>query len=173
MKRTVTLVNKQGDAIGTSEIIAAHTGEGKLHRAFSVYLFRHDGQEILIQQRSAVKMLWPLIWANTCCSHPLENEEPIVAGMRRLQEELGIACPLIVGPTFVYRALDPADRGVEHEHVTILTGDYDGEVQPNPEEVAAWKWIGVEELKKDMQTHPDLYAPWFHRGLHLLLKTLH
>jgi isopentenyl-diphosphate delta-isomerase len=173
MQRTVTLVDENGKSIGMADLRDAHTGKGKLHRAFSVYIFRNLRREILIQRRSAGKMLWPMIWANSCCSHPFENEEAMAAGMRRLQEELGFTCPLQAEGTFVYRALDPTGRGVEHEHVTILTGDapHDVAVQPDPKEVAQWKWIEVDLLQEDMQKNTDLYTPWFHLGLDLLLHS--
>src|SRR5438552_1937177 len=104
MPRTVTLVDEQNHAIGTADLIAAHTGQGQLHRAFSVYVFRNDRSEILTQKRSVEKMLWPLIWANTCCSHPFENETPVEAGTRRLKEEMGFSVHLKERATFVYRA---------------------------------------------------------------------
>jgi len=169
MARTVTLVNEHGSPIGTAEIMEAHTGTGKLHKAFSVYVFRKDGQEILMQQRSIKKMLWPLIWANTCCSHPFENETPTAAGERRLQEELGFTVPLTPLQDFVYRAEDPSGKGVEHEHVTLLLGTGDtAAVHPNPDEVAAYQWINVEALRALMKKKPDDFAPWFHLGMEIV-----
>jgi isopentenyl-diphosphate delta-isomerase len=89
-----------------------------------------------------------------------------------LKEELGITCALRKGPTFVYRAEDPAGRGVEHEHVTILVGDTERDLspKPDPEEVEEWKWVKLDALKADMKQFPALYAPWFHQGLDLLLS---
>lgn len=172
MSRTVTLVDERNVQIGTAELIDAHTGEGKLHRAFSVYVFRNDGQEFLMQRRSANKMLWAGIWANTCCSHPFENESAVQAGTRRLQEELGFSCALTEGPSFVYRAIDPSGKGVEWEHVTTLMGDVDDiAVNADPNEVAEWRWMKVETLEADMKAHPDVYAPWFHQGLSLVRAT--
>ncbi len=173
MNRTVTLVDETGAALGTEDIIVAHTGKGSLHRAFSVYVFRKDREQILIQRRAAAKMLWAGIWANTCCSHPFENEGATAAGERRLREELGFSVPLKPVADFVYRAEDPFGKGVEHEYVTILAGDApeDMEVRPNPDEVMEWKWIDLEELGPDMVAHPDAYAPWFHQGLELLLRS--
>ncbi len=167
MKRTVTLTDESGNAIGSADILEAHTGEGALHRAFSVYVFDPKREIILIQKRSAEKMLWPMIWANTCCSHPFENESAVDAGRRRLGEELGFTCDLTEGSAFVYRAIEPDGRGIEHEHVTILTGiaDPDIALAPNPKEVSEWKWIALAELAEDMKAHPLSYAPWFHLGL--------
>ena len=49
------------------------TGETLCHRAFSVFLFNSEGR-LLIQRRSGDKITFPLFWANTCCSHPLNVE---------------------------------------------------------------------------------------------------
>ncbi len=72
---------------------------GMLHRAFSVFLFTPDGK-LILQQRSAAKITFPLIWANTCCSHPLfdlPGETILADGLgvrnaarRKLEHELGI-----------------------------------------------------------------------------------
>jgi isopentenyl-diphosphate delta-isomerase len=166
-QRTVTLVDERNHAIGVEELVAAHTGDGKLHRAFSVYVFRHAGREILIQKRSVRKMLWPCIWANTCCSHPFDGENAVAAGKRRLHEELGFSCDLKPACTFVYRAEDPAGRGVEHEHVTVLVGVADEAVAvcANPDEVEEWRWADVDELRRAMNDTPADYAPWFHLGM--------
>ena len=117
-------------------------------------------------------MLWPHIWANTACSHPFENESPIEAGTRRLKQEMGITCSLKEAGDLVYRAEDPEGRGVEHEHVTLLVGDVDEtiEVYSDVDEVEEWEWVDVEELQRNMKENPDLYAPWFHLGLPIVLK---
>ena len=116
--RQVILCDESGRPTGTADLVSAHTGAGQLHLAFSVYVFSPDRRSILVQQRAAGKTLWPLAWANTCCSHPRAGEAPIDAGRRRLMEEMGIACDLAAGPAFVYRAEDPAGRGVEHDQAT-------------------------------------------------------
>ena len=171
MTRTVTLTDTTGKSLGQADLMEAHTGEGKLHRAFSVYVFDKERKHLLIQRRSSTKMLWPLFWANTCCSHPFENESPRTAGERRLQEEMGFTVELHEGPAFTYCALDPAGRGIEHEYVTILVGLVDPQiaVHPDPKEVDEWKWIELPALETDLKEHPDLYTPWFHIGLKKLL----
>src|SRR5262245_30483948 len=122
--RQVVLCDEQGHPRGTTGLLAAHAGEGQLHLAFSVYIFSIDRRSLLIQQRSREKLLWPLVWANTCCSHPRPGEETLAASHRRLHEELGFDSSLARGPEFVYRAVDPGHRGVEHEYDVILYGTY-------------------------------------------------
>lgn len=72
--------------------------ENLLHRAFSVFLF-NSKKELLLQQRSATKVTFPLVWTNTCCSHPLHRESELIeedalgvrnAAQRKLFDELGI-----------------------------------------------------------------------------------
>ncbi|KAK9292215.1 hypothetical protein L1049_020177 [Liquidambar formosana] len=72
--------------------------ENLLHRAFSVFLF-NSKYELLLQQRSATKVTFPLVWTNTCCSHPLYRESELIdenalgvrnAAQRKLLDELGI-----------------------------------------------------------------------------------
>ena len=67
------LVDSDDVVIGFEEKAAAHRGNGVLHRAFSIFLFNEQG-EVLLQQRSALKPLWPEYWSNTCCSHPRRGE---------------------------------------------------------------------------------------------------
>ncbi|PIR51197.1 isopentenyl-diphosphate delta-isomerase [Candidatus Peregrinibacteria bacterium CG10_big_fil_rev_8_21_14_0_10_49_24] len=169
--REVILTDSQGNDIGLAEIIDAHTGEGKLHKAFSVYIFGTNGNEILIQQRSGKKMLFPLVWANTCCSHPFPGEGAQEAGMRRLQEECGLSCTLEEAGTLIYKAQDPNGNGVEHEHVTLLKGYMDSQTVPNPhpDEIEDIRWINVDDVLREMADTPEKYAPWFHLGLKQLL----
>lgn len=167
MNRTVTLTDETGAALGEADILEAHTGKGQLHRAFSVYVFNPEKTAILIQRRAEEKMLFSLIWANTCCSHPFTNETPAQAGERRLKEELGFSVSLSIGPAFTYRAEDPMGKGVEHEYVTTLIGiaPTDTIVAPDPKEVAEWEWIDLKDLQTRMTASPEDFAPWFHLGL--------
>lgn len=172
MTRTVTSTDENGQDLGQVDILKAHTGEGILHTAFSVFVFNAERTKTLLQRRAASKMLFAGIWANTCCSHPFQDELPEDAGTRRMQEELGVSCELEAGPSFVYKANDPQGKGLEWEYDTILIGtlDEDAVINPNPEEVMEWKWVDIEELEKDMKTNPKAYAPWLIQGLPLSLN---
>ncbi len=154
----VILVNEKDEAIGTMEKIEAHE-KALLHRAFSVFIF-NDAGELMLQQRAANKYHSPLLWTNTCCSHQKVGETNIEAGKRRLQEEMGFTTDLKDVCSFIYKA--PFDNGLtEHEFDHVLTGIYNDEPKLNPEEAEAYKWISLEDVKKDIQIYPEAYTAWF------------
>ena len=67
------LVDEHDREIGSRAKSICHSGKGILHRAFSIFVFNGDN-ELLLQKRSAEKLLWPNYWSNTCCSHPRRGE---------------------------------------------------------------------------------------------------
>lgn len=170
--REVILTDETGADLGTMEIVAAHSGEGKMHKAFSIFIFTPDGKKLFIQKRSEKKMLWPLKWANSCCSHPRREQETVERAQERLMEECGFTCPLSVCGTFSYRKEDPDGRGTEHEFDTLLIGTAEEttDVNPNPDEVADYKWIELDELERDFKDHPEIYAYWFPHALAVVQK---
>ena len=158
MKEKVILVNEKDEQIGLMEKIEAHE-KALLHRAFSVFVY-NDKNEVMLQQRALSKYHSPGLWTNTCCSHQREGESNIDAGKRRLMEEMGFTTELEETISFIYKA--PFDNGLsEHEFDYILIGKYDGEPNINPDEVAAWKWMSLETIKKDLQENPANYTAWF------------
>jgi isopentenyl-diphosphate delta-isomerase len=154
----VILVNQKDEPIGLMPKMEAHE-KGLLHRAFSVFIF-NEKNELMIQQRALSKYHSPGLWTNTCCSHQREGETNIEAGKRRLQEEMGFTTELEDTISFIYKA--PFDNGLtEHEFDHILVGNYNEEPSLNPEEAEAWKWMGLDEVAKDMENNPSVYTEWF------------
>ncbi|MFN3909450.1 MAG: isopentenyl-diphosphate Delta-isomerase [Flavobacterium sp.] len=154
----VILVNENDQPIGTMEKIEAHE-KAVLHRAFSVFIINQKG-EIMLQQRASHKYHSPLLWTNTCCSHQRVGETNLEAGKRRLHEEMGFEVPLKELFHFIYKA--PFDNGLtEHELDHVMIGYYNEEPNINPEEVESWKWMGVEDIRKDMTENPEIYTVWF------------
>jgi len=158
MEEFVVLVDQNDNEVGLMEKQQAHVA-GLLHRAFSVFIFNSKG-ELMLQQRAATKYHSPTLWTNTCCSHPRQNETYQQAAHRRLVEEMGFDCDLTFKFDFIYRA--NLDNGLtEHELDHVFIGTFDHEPKLNPEEVMAYRWVEMEDLKKDMQKNPQNYTAWF------------
>lgn len=166
----VQLVTEQDEPIGETDVRTAHLGNGLLHRAVSVFLFR-AGQiepELLLQQRSNSKIVAAGLWANTACGNVWPGESYAACAQRRLADELGIldtpATDLTDLYTFRYQVRCSEEMS-ENELDHVFVGTYDGMVQPNSTEVQNWEWVAWSKLLADAPNNPE-YAPW----LQLLLN---
>lgn len=158
MEENVILVDELDNQLGLMPKMQAHE-KAVLHRAFSVFIFNDKG-ELMLQQRAAHKYHSPLLWTNTCCSHQRDGESNIEAGKRRLIEEMGFKTNLKEIFSFVYKA--QFDNGLtEHELDHVMIGNFNGVPKINPDEVASFKWMTLEAVKKDIELQPNIYTAWF------------
>lgn len=178
MQEECILVDQKDKVIGHDSKKNCHLNtnisKGLLHRAFSVFLFNSEGK-LLMQQRSADKITFPLTWTNTCCSHPLyipneleeDNEIGVKrAAQRKLFQELGIPAEDVPLDAFNcvsrihYLAESDATWG-EHEVDYILIVKRDVRVEENPNEVASTKYVSPSELAGMINDPNVLLTPWF------------
>ena len=158
----VILVDEENNEIGTEEKIKAHK-EGKLHRAFSIFIFNSKG-ELLLQQRQKSKYHSGGLWSNTVCSHPRPGETYEVATKRRLMEEMGFECEMKKLFCFIYNT--GFQNGlIENEYDCVFAGKFDGTPEMNEEEVMDFKWMDVGELREDIEKNPDNYSVWLRIAL--------
>ena len=175
MAEALILVDEQDRPLGRASKVKAHRHAGAYHRAFSVMLFdEHD--RLLLQRRADDKITFPGIWANTCCSHPLDVPEErdetngigvLRAAVRKLEQELGIEAVGVDDLTYVGRFRYQArqdETWIEREVDHLLVGRVNNlTVNPNPNEVAEVRWVSHDELEamliEEDPKHP--VAPWF------------
>jgi isopentenyl-diphosphate delta-isomerase len=156
---SLILVDEADQGVGHLSKVRCHEGRGVLHRAFSLLIFNGSG-ELLIQQRSASKRLWPLYWSNSCCSHPRSAETMDAAIQRRLYEELGLRCPLQFLYKFQYQAQFD-ETGAENELCSVFIGRSSAPVKINNDEILAWRWVSPEALTWEMAAGAGNFTPWF------------
>jgi isopentenyl-diphosphate delta-isomerase len=157
-----------------------------LHRAFSVFLFNDKG-ELLLQQRAAEKITFPLYWTNTCCSHPLHNEADErngeagvkIAARRKLEHELGIPQSEIDVNRFtymtriLYQSPFDAEWGEHEVDYCLMYKLNDGEqltIKANPNEIGDTKFVSAQKLEEMMNDNSLLFTPWFKLIVHRFLS---
>jgi isopentenyl-diphosphate Delta-isomerase len=153
------LVDEDGTTIGTAEKLIAHQAPGRLHRAFSVFLFDDRGQ-LLLQRRALEKYHSPGVWSNSCCGHPYPGEPPFAASARRVGEELG-ASPALMreAGTVRYNHPDPLSGLVEQEYNHLFAGLVRAPLRPDPAEVAETAFVTPGELARRHADGP--FSAWF------------
>jgi isopentenyl-diphosphate Delta-isomerase len=154
----VILVDINDNQIGLMPKLEAHK-KGVLHRAFSVFIFNNYG-ELMLQRRALTKYHSPGLWTNTCCSHQREGESNILSAKRRLNEEMGFVTELFEKTSFIYKV--NFDNGLtEHELDHIIVGKYNHSPVINSFEVDSWKWMSMEDIRKNINDQPNNYTAWF------------
>ena len=160
----VALVDNTGKITGYSEKMLAHL-RGDLHLAFSLMIIRRKDYciEYLLQRRALHKYHSGGLWANTCCSHPLPDENIQVAARRRVFEELGISEFLNmshIGQIQYKYQLD--NNMIEHELDKILVTEVESvHWQQNSDEVMEVRWWSEKEVLQQLSNKPDTFAAWF------------
>ena len=155
------VVDEADNVVAFDSKANVHRTDGRLHRAFSIFLFNEKGQ-MLLHRRGQEKPLWPGYWTNSCCSHPRKGESYAEAAHRRLVEELGVSTPLNFLYQFQYHAAF-ADRGSENELCAVFVGRLAdaSRLRPNPSEIAEHCWLDCRELEAWLKESPDQFTPWF------------
>ena len=177
MKEMCMAVDENDRVIDSVSKIDCHRGKGIRHRAFSVLIFDSEDR-LLMQQRSSEKITFPGIWANSCCSHPLdienENGDPVEgvihASKRKMLQELGI--PLEVSSNWEFNHIGRFeyscrwdDDWIEHEidHVLIVRASPNLSINRN--EIKDTKWLNHQEIIQMLEGENEwkdaLVAPWF------------
>jgi isopentenyl-diphosphate delta-isomerase len=180
MEEQCIVVDRDDNIVGEDSKKNVHLIDGPCmrpgglpHRAFSVFLFDEDWN-LLLQKRCDDKILFPLHWANTCCSHPLadgatflgsvvrgEQKGPpgtVQAARRKLEQELGLAPEALPAECFQfvtkvhYKAPLPGKdpQWGEHEIDYILLAQrpraaIEASLALNPNEVCDARWVSQEE----------------------------
>ncbi len=133
---------------------------GLRHMAVSVFVMA--GRQVLIQQRALGKYHTPGLWANTCCTHPMWGEDAAACAKRRLREELGIAGLSVKAAGQVEYRADVGGGLTEHEVVDVFLSQADValHVAPDPAEVAATRWVDLDDLAAETRRWPERFTPW-------------
>ncbi len=170
MTEQVILVDEHDRAHGTAPKLEAHR-RGVLHRAFSVFVVDRAGR-LLLQQRARHKYHSGGRWTNTCCGHPRPGEGVGAAAERRLREEMGFVCALRPVGRFVYRAAVGADL-IEHELDHVFVGRFDGQPRPAVAEARGWRWVRLEDVRRELVNRPSQFTVWFGPALAVATPHLH
>ena len=159
----IPIVDRQLNVIGYGEKLYVHQNP-MLHLAFSLVVYKYEDQDlkILLQRRSALKYHCPLLWANSCCSHPKSELSLISDVHRRAQEEIGLdldKSSITLIDKFIYKEyLDKNLVEYEFDHLCVAPYKKHYHISINCDEVSEVKWDTLEEIKK--LSYTSNAAPW-------------
>ncbi|MBF8149642.1 NUDIX domain-containing protein [Winogradskyella sp. F6397] len=89
MDEIIDIVDKNGQPTGTTALKSEAHAKGLYHNTIHLWLFTSSG-EILLQQRSHKKTIFPLLWDVSVAGHIDAGESFIEAALRETKEEIGL-----------------------------------------------------------------------------------
>jgi len=191
LDEALILVDRDDKVMGKISKVDGHMNSynetGYAHRAFSVFLF-NEQNKLLVHQRSEKKITFPMLWTNSCCSHPLYTEDEMIeenyngpknAIRRRVKYELGHDLKEINDLHFMgkiyYKAKCDETWG-EHEidYCFFIKRDFkESEFEFNKDELQEIKWVGKDEIMDFLATRytekKEQVTPWFGAIMHYQL----
>ena len=134
------VVDENGHVIGSISRGQAHDGTKILHPVVHLHLFNSQGQ-LFLQERPQWKDIQPGKWDTATGGHVDYGEKVADALTREVSEELGVTDFI---PEFLGKYIFEGKR--ERELVYVYKTTYDGEVHPNPDELAGGRFFSREEI---------------------------
>ncbi|WP_178985636.1 NUDIX hydrolase [Winogradskyella helgolandensis] len=89
MDELLDIVTKQGQPTGKTALKSEAHAKGLYHNTIHLWLYTTKG-EILLQQRSHKKVIYPLLWDVSVAGHIDAGETFIEAALRETEEEIGL-----------------------------------------------------------------------------------
>ena len=145
MEEYVILVDENDQPIGQMEKQAAHVTP-HLHRAFSIFIFNSKGELLLVTDSNVEKLYLQDVMnalrmpgiTLTSFTIPAGEAHKNLDEIRKLYVHL-----------------------IEHEFDHVWIGQSDDIPQINRDEVESWKYMSLNDLKNDIEAHPEHYTEWF------------
>lgn len=134
--------------------------DGHWHRAVHVWLFRSDGR-VYVQRRASDKDVSPDCLDVSVGEHLQPGENFSEAAYRGLSEELGVsdAEPVALGGERRVIQHRP-DLGIHDREIQqAFHAVHDGEVEPEPTEIAALELWTMDRLRAEVARSPDAFTP--------------
>lgn len=138
------LVNEEGETIGKATRRECHSGSKQLHPVIHLHIF-NDAGELYLQKRSMNKDIQPGKWDTAVGGH-IDYGETVEEALRReVREELGIT---EFTPQFMTRYI--FESAIEKELINTFRTVYNGEIQPDTEELNGGRFWSMEDIKTNL-----------------------
>lgn len=155
------LYTENRERTGRTHIRGQAIPEGCFHLVVHVWI-RNSRGEFLISQRSANRIMFPLMWECVGGS-VLAGEDTLSAAVREVKEEVGIDLSPETGRILTTKIRSIINGKTFRDLVDIWLFDYDGDVDlgnATTDEVAQVNWMTrreIEELKNAGNLVENLY----------------
>lgn len=152
-EESFAVVDEMDRVIGASTRSEVH-GNNLRHRAVHIFISNRAG-EVLLQKRSRWKDRHPNVWDSSAAGHVGAGEEYDATAVRELNEELGLATPLLR----VAKLAASAETG--QEFIWLYRGEHEGPFFPAEAEIDGVQFFPPAVIAQWIMRRPGDFAPGF------------
>lgn len=145
MDECIDIINKDGSSTGRSDLKSIIHKRGYYHNTAHIWFYTKDGY-ILLAQRAASKIIYPLLWDVSVAGHVDAGEDIIHAAIRETQEEIGYLITdhdlekIGIHPCFQTYDNGIIDNEFHHIYIAELSEELE-HLSPQKSEVEALKLV--------------------------------
>ena len=153
----IQIVDENDKVIGAMPMDEAKQ-QGKIHRIARVMAEDIKGR-ILLQKRSSL-IPYPEKWDSSAAGHVDEGETYELAAVREMLEEIGIKdVPLELLGTYYYTENDLKNRDIKQFNRVFKVELNITPTDLNKDEVSEVQWFDINNLKTELEQHPEDFVP--------------
>ena len=164
----INIYNNNNESLGDEKMKSEVQKNGLWHRSAHIWIYNSHG-EILLQLRANNKEMYPNMWDISAAGHVDAGEEPIVAALREMKEEIGLSVKQGDLEFFEIRKVQAIYKEIvnnEFDYVYFLKFDGDiNELALQEEEVAKIQFLSIDKIEEELKECPEKYVPhgdyWF------------
>lgn len=162
----IDIVDEENNVIGTARFSEAHS-KGLWHRSVHVFVF-DSNFNLLVCQRARGLRTDSLLFSSSAAGHVKHAQRPEETALEELQEELFFQKPLseeiLLKPVLTFKRCFP-ERLWDKEFIALFEWDVASVTpsifSPNPSEVNSIRWVPFQQLVKEINDSPEVYARTF------------
>ncbi len=146
----IDILNADGSPTGKSSLKSEIHSKGYFHNTAHVWFYNSDAK-ILLAQRAATKVIYPLLWDVSVAGHVDTGETISQAAVREIWEEIGIKIPQsLLEKIGVYKCFQSYPNGIkdnEFHHTYLAKIDYElNDFNIDKSEVEQVKLVSLSEF---------------------------
>jgi isopentenyl-diphosphate Delta-isomerase len=158
----IDIVDEGNVLTGEQKMKSEAHRDGLWHRAAHIWIYNSKG-EILLQLRAKEKDLYPDMWDISVAGHTSAGEEPVVSGLREIQEEIGLSVKVEDLELYKIRTEEiKYNKILSNEFNYVFLLKYDGDassLKVQKEELQKVEFFTIEDIKKGLKENPEKYCP--------------
>jgi len=164
----IDICDENNNLLGIQKMKSEAHKKGLWHRASHIWIY-NSKRQILLQLRTEEKHLYPNMWDISVAGHIGAGENPVVAGLREMEEEIGLKLKKEDLDFWMIKKHKDVFRDIKNnEFYYVYFSKFDGDIKQlklQKEEVKKIQFLSIDKIKKELKTNPGRYTPrkdyWF------------